>query len=302
MTQHADRPVTTLLEGGGFFEGPRWHDGRWWVSDFYRHQVSTVTTSGQEEVVVTVEKQPSGLGWLPDGSLVIASMKDHKVLRFADGRLSELADISAHCGGHANDLVVDAAGHIYVGNFGFDLMGGGAPAEAPLIRVDPDGSVTVAAEGLSFPNGAVITPDGSTLIVGETTGNCYTAFTIEADGTLSNRRTWAQFGDRPVAETFAEGLAQIRVAPDGCTMDADEHIWAADALGNRVVRVAPGGEIVEEIPGPQGLGIYACQLGGPDGTTLLLCCAPDFFEHNRVAAREAVLFTVEVEVPHAGLP
>lgn len=297
-----DRPVTTLLEGGGFFEGPRWHDGRWWVSDFYRHHVSTVTTDGTEEVVVRVDQQPSGLGWLPDGSLVIASMKDRKVLRFADGELSELADISAHCGGHANDLVVDAAGHVFVGNFGFDLMGGGSPQPADLVRVDPDGTVTVAAEDLAFPNGSVITPDGTTLIVGETTGNRYTAFRLGADGTLTDRRTWAEFGPRPEAESFAEGLAQIRVAPDGCTLDAEGHIWAADALGNRAVRVAPGGEIVDEIPGPGGLGVYACQLGGPDGTTLLLCTAPDFFEHNRAVAREAVLCTVEVDVPHAGLP
>lgn len=291
-----------LLDGGGFFEGPRWHDGSWWVSDFYRQHVSTVAPDGTETVQVTVEHQPSGLGWLPDGSLVISSMKDHKVLRLADGELSELADLTDHCGGHLNDLVVDAVGHIFVGNFGFDLMGGGAPETAKLVRVDPDGTVAVAAEDLHFPNGMVITDDGSTLIVGETTGNRYTSFTIGANGSLTDRRVWAQFAPLPTAETFEETLGQIAVAPDGCTMDAEQHIWAADALGNRAVRVAPGGEIVDEIAAPEGLGIYACQLGGPDGTTLLLCSAPDFFEHNRAVAREAVLFTTEVEVPHAGRP
>jgi sugar lactone lactonase YvrE len=297
-----DRPVTTLLEGGGFFEGPRWRDGTWWVSDFYRHQVSRVATDGTETVLITVDQQPSGLGWLPDGSLVIASMKDQRILRLADGELSVLADVAEHCGGLLNDLVVDPDGHIYAGNFGFDLMGGGTPAAADLLRIDPDGTVAVAAEGLEFPNGSVITPDGSTLIVGETMGNRYTAFTIAADGTLTDRRTWASFGEVPDGAGFGERLGQIRVAPDGCSLDADGHIWAADALGNRAVRVAPGGEIVEVIPGPGGLGVYACQLGGPDGTTLLLCCAPDFFEHNRSVAREAVLCTVEVDVPHAGLP
>lgn len=298
----AERTLHTLVEGGGFFEGPRWRDGTWWVSDFYRHQVARVSTEGTETVVVEVEHQPSGLGWLPDGSLVISSMKDHKVLRFADGELSTLADVSEHAGGHLNDLVVDQHGHTFVGNFGFDLMGGGAPAPATLVRVNPDGTVTVAADDLHFPNGSVITPDGSTLIVGETTGNRYTAFSLAADGTLSDRRTWAEFAPVPVAETFDESLGQIAVAPDGCALDAEGHIWAADALGNRAVRVAPGGEIVEVIAAPEGLGIYALMLGGDNGRTLLLCSAPDFFEHNRAVAREAVLLTTTVDVPHAGLP
>lgn len=298
----AERDVTPLFEGGKFFEGPRWRDGTWWVSDFYRHTVSRVATDGTESVVVEVEAQPSGLGWLPDGSMVISSMTDHKLLRYADGELSVLADLEGMVGGHLNDLVTDANGHTFVGNFGFDLMGGGDPAPAPLIRVDPDGTVTVAAEDLYFPNGTVITPDGSTLIVGETMGNRYTAFDLAADGTLSNRRTWAEFGELPTTSSFAEGMAQIKVSPDGCSLDAEGHIWSADALGNRCVRVAPGGAIVDEITVPGGLGVYACQLGGEDGRTLLLCSAPDFFEHNRVAANEAVLFTTTVDVPHAGLP
>ncbi len=298
----AERAIETLVEGGGFFEGPRWRDGTWWVSDFYRHAVYRVAPDGTETKVVDVKAQPSGLGWLPDGSLVIASMKDHLLLRYADGELSTVADLSEHCGGHLNDLVVDAAGHTFVGNFGFDLMGGGAPAAAPLLCVDLDGSVTVAAEDLYFPNGAVITPEGDTLIVGETTGNRYTAFALGDDGSLTDRRVWASFGDVPEAATTEEGMSQISVAPDGCTLDAEGHIWAADALANRAVRVAPGGEIVDIITVPGELGVYACQLGGPNGRTLLLCCAPDFFEHNRANARDAVLFTTTVDVPHAGLP
>jgi sugar lactone lactonase YvrE len=297
-----ERIVTTLFEGGGFFEGPRWRDGTWWVSDFYRHQVSRISTDGSETVVVEVAAQPSGLGWLPDGSLVISSMKDHRLLRYAHGELSILADLSTYAGGSLNDLVTDAHGRSYVGNFGFDLMGGGAPATADLVRVDLDGTITVAATDLHFPNGTVITPDGSTLIVGETTGNRYTAFTIAADGSLTDRRTWAEFGSLPVADSVADGLAQITVAPDGCTLDAEGRIWVADALGNRCVLVAEGGEILDEVRVPGGLGVYACALGGEDGRTLLLCSAPDFFEHNRMSAREAVLFTTTVDVPHAGLP
>lgn len=296
------RTVATLFEGGGFFEGPRWRDGSWWVSDFYRRTVSRIGVAGDEAVVVEVEGQPSGLGWLPDGSLVISSMKDRRVLRFVDGELTTLADLTELAGGHLNDLVTDAQGRTYVGNFGFDLMGGGDPATADLVRVDPDGTATVVASELSFPNGSVITPDGTTLIVGETTGNRTTAFTIAADGSLTDRRVWAEFGPLPVADTFAEGLGQIVVAPDGCTLDAEGHLWIADALGNRAIRVAPGGAIVDEITVPGGLGVFACALGGEDGRTLLLCSAPDFFEHAREPVREAVLFTTSVEVPHAGLP
>jgi sugar lactone lactonase YvrE len=283
-----DRTFETLADGGGFFEGPRWHDGRWWVSDFYRHTVFAIAPDGATEEVMTVEAQPSGLGWLPDGSLLVVSMRDHKVLRRSpDGTVSVHADISEHCGGLANDIVVDTDGHAYVGNFGFDLMAGESPAAAVICHIAPDGTVDVAADDLRFPNGAVITPDGSTLMVGETMGSQYSAFSRAPDGALSDRRVWAT----------VEG-----VAPDGCTLDAEGCIWAADALGNRLVRVAEGKGVVDEIPGPNGLGVYACMLGGEDGTTLLACAAPDYFEHNRAVAREAILATTTVDVPHAGLP
>jgi sugar lactone lactonase YvrE len=298
----AERELRTVLTGGGFFEGPRWRDGTWWVSDFYRHTVSRVTTDGQETVLFEVENQPSGLGWLPDGSLVMVSMKDQKLLRFAGGELSTYADLAEHCGGHLNDLVVDAHGRVFVGDFGFDLMGGGDARPATLKRVDPDGSVHVVADGLRFPNGSVITPDGGTLVVGETLGNRYTAFDLADDGTLSNRRIWASLGDEVTGTTTEEVLGQVVVAPDGCALDAEGHIWAADAVGGRVARIAPGGSIVESVSAPEGLGVFACMLGGEDGRTLLICAAPDFLEHRRMDKREAVLLTATVDVPHAGLP
>ena len=299
----AQRQFTTVLEGGSYFEGPRWHAGEWWVSDFYRHTVSQVPASGgAETVVLEVENQPSGLGWLPDGSLLVVSMKDQRLLRVADGEVSTHADLSDVCGGYLNDMVVDASGRAFVGDFGFDLMGGGAPASASVKRVDPDGKVTVVAEGLRFPNGSVITPDGGTLIVGETWGNRYSAFDLAADGSLTNRRVWAELGPQPVGGSTEELLTQIVVAPDGCTLDAEGYIWCADGFGNRVVRIAPGGAIVEEITAPGGMGVYACALGGDDGRTLLMCCAPDFYEHTRAPVREAVLVSTEVAVPHAGMP
>ena len=298
----AERELRTVLTGGGFFEGPRWHDGTWWVSDFYRHTVSRVTSGGEETVLFEVDGQPSGMGWLPDGSLVVVSMKDHRLLRWADGELSTHADLSEHCGGHLNDMVVDAQGRVFVGDFGFDLMGGGDASAATLKRVDPDGSVHVVADGLQFPNGSVITPDGGTLIVGETLGNRYTAFDLVPDGSLANRRVWASLGPEVTGRTTEEVLGQVVVAPDGCALDAEGHIWAADAVGGRVARVAPDGSIVESVAAPEGLGVFACMLGGEDGRTLLMCCAPDFYEHNRAPVREAVLVATDIAVAHAGCP
>jgi sugar lactone lactonase YvrE len=280
--------LTTLRTGGAFFEGPRWHDGRWWVSDFYRRAVFAVTPDGREEEVARVDGQPSGLGWLPDGSLLVVSMKDHRLLRRAPtGAVSVHAEVAGLCGGWLNDLVVDAEGRAYVGNFGFDLMARADPRPTGLIRVHPDGSADVAAEGLLFPNGTVITEDGRTLIVGETYGRRYVAFAITADGSLEDRHVWAEIPE---------------IAPDGCTLDAEGHIWTADARGGRCCRLAPGGEIVDEVAAPHGLQFFACMLGGEDGRTLLLCAAPDFSARRRSAAREAVLLTTTVDVPHGGLP
>ena len=295
--------MVPLLEDGAFFECPRWRDGRWWVSDFYRHAVYTVGTDGREQLLVEVERQPSGLGWLPDGSLLIVSMKDRHVLRRSpDGSLSVHADLSPFTDSSLNDMVVDRQGRAWVGCFGFDLMAFADPQLAPLIRVDPDGTATLAADDLMFPNGSVITPDGRTLIVGETAGCRYSAFTIQDDGSLTDRHIWAQLAPTPEIGPLQEMLPQIAVGPDGCTLDAEGHIWAADEAGGRCIRVAPGGAILEEIPTPEGLGCYACALGGNDGRTLLLCAAPDFLESNRLNARDAVLFTTTVDVPHAGLP
>jgi sugar lactone lactonase YvrE len=298
----AERTLTPFVVGGAFFEGPRWRDGRWWVSDFYRRGIYTFTPDGTETQVAEVEGQPSGLGWLPDGTLLAVSMKDRRVLRIAADGTTEVHAEIPDARGPCNDMVVSATGHAYVGGFGFDLMAGEDPVASPLWCVTPDGDVLRAADGLHFPNGSVITPDGTTLIVGETMACRYTAFTIGADGALTDRWLWGQMAKSPPLGGFAETLGAVAVGPDGCALDAEGHIWSADAIGSRVIRIAPGGDIVDEIPAPEGMGAFACMLGGHDGRTLLVCLAPDFFEHARSAARQAVLATVAVEVPHAGLP
>lgn len=295
--------LSLLFEGGNFFEGPRWHEGQWWVSDFYQHGIFTISPEGERRKVLDVPNQPSGLGWLPDGSLVFVSMLDHKVMRRAtDGTVSEYADLSAYAGGPVNDMVVANDGNIWVGNFGFGLMEGDDLVPAKLVRINPEGQVSVAADDLFFPNGMVISPDQKTLVVGETFGNRMTAFTIADDGELYDRRDWAAFGPKPAPGPRAELLKQLSVVPDGCCLDAEGQIWVADALNYRCIRVAEGGEITDEIPVPGGQGAFACMLGGEDGRTLLICCAPDSAAKRRKLANQANLYTARVAVPHAGNP
>ncbi|MEO7061663.1 MAG: SMP-30/gluconolactonase/LRE family protein [Lapillicoccus sp.] len=293
--------VQTVLTGMSYLECPRWHDGRIWVADFYTHQVVSAAEDGSDlRVEAEVPQQPSGLGWLPDGRLLVVSMGDAKLLRReSDGSLVVHADLAPHVTGHPNDMVVDAQGRAWVGNFGFDLMAGADIAPTVLLRVDPDGTVTEVADDLWFPNGSVITDDG-VLLVDETFGNRITAFDIADHGSLANRRVWAQFGDIPESRHIGEALPHLVVAPDGCGLDAEGALWVADAVHNRVIRVREGGEIVDEVQ--PGTGVFACLLGGSDGRTLYMCCAPDFNEQARSAAREAELRSVRVDIPHAGMP
>jgi sugar lactone lactonase YvrE len=297
------REITPVLEDLSYLECPRWHRSRIWVADFYTAQVLSAREDGSDlRVEAEVPEQPSGIGWLPDGRLLVVSMRDARILRREDdGTLVTHAELADHVTGHPNDMVVDAQGRAYVGNFGFDLMAGADIETAALLRVDPDGSVQQVAEDLWFPNGSVITDDG-VLIVDETFGNRISAFDIQPDGALGPRRDWARFADPPSSRVIAEALADGVVAPDGCALDAEGHIWAADAMGTRAVRVAPGGAVAEELEMPEGLGTYACMLGGADGRTLFICTAPDFQEEARKNAREASLVTARVDTPRAGLP
>lgn len=295
------RDIRVVLDGFSFLECPRWREDRIWVSDFYTHQVVSANADGTDvRIEADVPNQPSGLGWLPDGRLLVVSMRDRTLqVRNPSGELLVHADLSPYVTGFINDMVVDSQGRAYIGSFGFDLMGGAPFAPGHLVRVDPDGSVNVVADEMFFPNGSVITDDGY-LIVAETFGNRLTAFDIGDDGALSGRRNWATFGDPPTATDLGEAFGQLIVGPDGIGLDAQGAIWVADALRGRVIRVVEGGEIVDEIQTDSG--VFACMLGGEDGTTLFICSAPDFDEHARSSAREARLLAVEVEVPRGGRP
>lgn len=296
------RPVATVLEGLTFLESPRWHDGRVWVSDFYTGQVLSARADGSDRrLEAFVPAQPSGLGWLPDGRLLIVSMLDARLLRREhDGSLLTHADLRPFVNGPPNDMVVDRVGRAYVGEFGFDLMGGAGVAPARLLRVDPDGAVAPVAGDLWFPNGSVISEDPARLIVTETFGNRVSVFGIAADGTLGARRDWATFGPPPSSADVRTTMREAARAPDGCTADAEGLLWVADALTGRVTRLREGGEEVEEVGG--GVHAFACTLGGLDGRTLYMCAAPDSVEKRRRAECAARLLAVRVAVGHAGLP
>jgi sugar lactone lactonase YvrE len=280
-----ESPPISIVDGLTFPEGPRWRDEKLWFSDFYSHRVLAVDLAGAVQTVAEVPGRPSGLGWTPDGGLLVVSMLDRRLLRFDGARSRVVADLSALAGGPCNDMVVDAAGRAYVGNFGFDRYRGEPERPTCIIRVAPDGAVTRAADGLLFPNGTVITPDGRTLIVGETLAARLTAFDVDEAGGLSNRRTFAQL----------DGCF-----PDGICLDAEGAVWVADARGHRVIRVRGGGRIDRTIP----MGdrhAYACILGGHDRRTLFLCTntgsGPAMADK-----RDGRIESIRVEVAGAGLP
>ena len=276
----------TIVTGLDFGEAPRWRDGHLWWSDFHHHTVSRVLPGGAPEVVVRLDGdgQPSGLGWMPDGSMLIVSMLDRLVLRYDGERLRQHADLSRIATFHCNDMLVDDNGRAYVGNFGWDLAAEGlrGATGADLAFIDPSGEVELAARGLLFPNGMALTDDGTTLLVGESFGRQYRAYDRDADGRLSNERVWAE-----VAPS----------APDGCAIDAEGGLWFADAANERVQRVIEGGEITHEIA--TGTGTFACALGGDDGRTLFVLTAPTADPDLLPGSGEGRIVATTVEIPGA---
>ena len=275
-----------LADGFVFLEGPRWHDGKLWVSDMFAEKVLTVDARGNTELVATVPQRPSGLGFLPDGRLLIVSMHDKKLLRQDPNGLAEVADVSALVRGDINDMVVDAQGRSYIGSFGYDLMGGEEARPANIVMVTPDGQARVVADGLSFPNGSVISPDGSTFIVAESFANRLTAFGIADDGSLSDRRVFAQLGE---------------ATPDGICLDAEGAVWVSSFGSGEFIRVKDGGEVTHRVAVPDKRAV-ACMLGGEGRRTLFMLTAATSVEELAQGKSAAAIETVQVEVPGAGLP
>lgn len=276
-----------LLGGRAFLEGPRWREGALYLSDMHGHEVLKLSLNGDVEVIASVEGRPSGLGWLPGGDMLIVSMTDRKLLRrTCDGAIALHADLSGHVAKRINDMVVDVQGRAYIGNFGFDFEEGETPVGTTLNRVDPDGSVHTVAEDLMFPNGMVITPDGKTLIVGESWGLCLTAFDIDETGDLSNRRVWAQLQDRRT--------------PDGICLDDAGGIWIASPITKEFLRVEDGGAITDIIPA--GRQAIACMLGDEDGKTLFMLSSESTHYKACRDLMSAQVTTKTVEHAGAGWP
>ncbi|WP_406020613.1 SMP-30/gluconolactonase/LRE family protein [Nocardioides sp. NBC_00850] len=290
-------PARTVMPDLTFTEGARWRDGRLWFSDLYTYQVLSCLGDGSDlRVEATVPHQPSGLGWLADGRLLVVSMMDRTLMRREhDGTMVVHADLAQHAAGYLGDLVADDHGRAYLGNFGFDIYADEPMAPTSIHRVDPDGTITEVARDVWFPNGCAITPEGS-LLVNETFGNRITAFDLTEGGDLVNRRVWAQFGPLPTSTRPDEALKEVAVAPDGCCLDAEGGLWIADIRNNRAVRVVEGGAITDEVRPGENTNVFAVALGGEDGRTLFLCTAPDFDVETRQSTRAASVMAVRVRV------
>lgn len=292
--------LTLLTDGLIFPESPRWKDDRLWITN--EGIVTTVELDGNVEIIVP-RTHIAGIGFNPDGDLLMSTFREKKLLCWDGSEVGEVADVSGTGIVCLNDMVVHANGNSYIAGMMFDPFQAAdktwlreSPEEmkarnadrflAPLVLVRPNGESLRVAEDLNLPNGAVISEDGKTLIWGESIGCRYTAFDIADDGTLHNRRIWADLPDE---------------MPDGCTLDAEGAIWVSSPEHQRVVRVLEGGRVDRTIE-LGGFDSFACMLGGPSGTTLFLCCSETYDRRIMRDNPSGKIYTIEVDVPHAGRP
>ena len=274
-----------VLGGLRFPESPRWHADRLWFAEKRARRVVRLDDGGPTSVV-EVPGGPGGLGWTPGGDMLVVSMGDRRLLRHREGELTEVADLTRLTRGNCNDMVVDRLGRAYVGDFGYDLAGGEEPAGGHLVLVDPNGSARVVADDLGFPNGSVIAADGRQLIVAESSASRLTAFEIDDDGGLYDRRVFADLG---------RGVA------DGICLDAEGAVWYADPLGSEVVRVADGGRVLQRMSTGEE-GAFACVLGGDGGRALFVCTYSEEASMDPAGPPVGRIVTARVDVPSAGSP
>jgi sugar lactone lactonase YvrE len=270
--------LTPIANGFCFGEGPRWFEGLLWFSDMLGEAVHTVDLGGDMTTLSLAGHSPSGLGFRPDGSLLIVSTKARQVLRYDGESVTLLADLTDIVQADLGDMVVDRRGRAYVGS---QAREGGV-----IVRIDPDGQRWVVASDLEFPNGMVITPGGDTLVVAESTGRRLSAFDIDDDGTLSGRRVFADGLDGP---------------PDGISLDADGGVWVSMTLARQFERVIQGGTVTDRIDMGDRTAI-ACTLGGPERRTLFLLSSTDAYPQRLIGTKLSRLDAVTVDIPGAGLP
>jgi sugar lactone lactonase YvrE len=272
--------LTPLTTGFCFGEGPRWFEGLLWFSDMLGEAVHTVTLGGSMTALPLPGHAPSGLGFRPDGSLLIVSTEARQLLRYDGETVDTIADLSDVAPADLGDMVIDNLGRAYIGSQAFH---GGV-----VLRVDPDNAVSVVAQDLDFPNGMATTADHKTLIVAESIGRRLTAFSIGADGELSDRRVFADDLDGP---------------PDGICLDADGGVWTSMTLAHQFERIVAGGSghVTHRIDIGDRVAI-ACMLGGPAGRTLFMLTSTDAYPKRLIGTRLSRLDTVIVDTPGAGLP
>jgi sugar lactone lactonase YvrE len=275
-----------LLDGLLFPESPRWHDDRLWLADWGAQTIVAVDLQGESEVIPSVPSVPFSFDWLPDGRLLVVSAGEQSlVARDGDGSLATYADLSGLSTKPWNEIVVDGRGNAYVNNIGFDFPDGEF-SPGIIALVDPDGVARQVADSVAFPNGMVVTPDNTTLILAESYGAKLTAFDIAADGSLSNRRVWAELDGG---------------APDGICLDADGAVWYGDVPNQRCVRVREGGEVLQTIELDRGC--FACMLGGEDDRTLFLVANTwGETESDGEGTPMGQVLTLEAPAPGAGWP
>lgn len=286
-----EKKFHTLVDNLTFPEGPRWKKDRLYFSDFFTHKVISVDLDGNSETVATVPNQPSGLGWLPDGTLLIVSMIDQKLLALKNDALEEVADCSELATFYCNDMIVNKNGNAYIGNFGFNTHANEDPKSTNLILVRPGEEPVIAADNLFFPNGTVISEDSKTLVIGESYAARLTAFDINDDGSLSNRRIWADLSQ------IKEGY---RPVPDGICMDEEGAIWLASPSTSEVLRVKEGAILLDTLPVETNA--YACVLGGEDRKTLFVCTSGGSDKNSCIKNREGKIEIIDVDIPGTGIP
>jgi sugar lactone lactonase YvrE len=276
-----------LLDGLVFGESPRWHDGRLWLCDWGAQEILAVDGDGRREVMARVQTTlPFSIDWDADGRLLVTAGPQSLLLRQApDGSLATHADLGHLPAKGLNEIVVDGAGNAYVNGAGFDLMAGEEPAPGMVAGVAPDGSARALAGDFGFPNGMAIAPDGRTLVVADSYAQALVAFDVQDDGSLADRRTWAQV-DGP---------------PDGICFDAERAVWYADVPNARCTRVREGGEVLDRIELDRGC--FACMLGGTDGRTLFMVAAEWKGPGGMLEGpRTGQVLTARAPAPHAGRP
>jgi len=297
-------PAIVISTGHTFLEGPRWHDGALWVSDFYSERVLRFQQQSDgthtQRLVCTVPGRPSGLGFTPSGDLLVVSMLERSVQRWDGATLSTFAEFSHLIDGVANDMLVLESGWSFVGNFGNSDSHPDSLVPTGLVRISPDGRADLVAKDLVFPNGIVVV--GGDLVVAETFAGRLTAFELDqnADGgpAIGESRTWKQFGTAPDYLDIARATTELTELPDGLAADASGAIWVASANGHQAMRFAADGELLEYVDVGE-LSVYSLALGGPNLTTLYLCCAPPLGETDPSKHTDSVLMAAEVRTPGA---